>query len=99
MQQLRQVCAISWQYLRGCSEAELMNAEPDLLVGGQSVEIDLPIITQRTEVVEQGRASVPVAVLKIVAYSLSLGDVVPVIARSHVDRGSIGRPCLIDVVD
>ena len=41
-----------------------MDAEPDLLIGGQRVEMNLAIIAQSIQVIEKRGAAVPVAELK-----------------------------------
>ena len=95
---MRRGSAVSWDDLRGCGEAELVNAEPDLLIGGQRIEIDLAVVAQSIEIIEQRGAAVAIAEFKVVAHASRLVGVVAVVAFGQIQRRVIRRPGLIHVV-
>ena len=57
----------SWDHLRCSDVAELVETKPDLHIGVQGVEIDLPVVAKSVEVVEQSAASMAIAELEVVA--------------------------------
>src|ERR1700756_1673748 len=95
---LERVVAISWQDLRGSGRAELMNAEPYLLVGVQRVEVSLAIIAQRLEVIEKSAATVAIAELQVIANVCRFRQVVTVVPRCQLYRCLVSGPGLLDIV-
>src|SRR5450631_150837 len=71
-----------------------MNAEPYLCICVQRVQMSLPVISKRLEIVKQRRTSMAIAKFQIVPHMHRLLQIVAVVAPGLRNRGFVGSPGL-----